>query len=217
MFIGHYGPAFGAKAALRTIPLWVLFIAVQWMDVWWSIFVLTGVEKVRIIPGFTQASPLDLYYMPFTHGLIGSLVLSAIFGGIVALFYRGNRRAVFWIVAAAVFSHWILDLIVHVPDMPLWDNSMKVGFGLWRWKWISIPLELVVLFVGALFYVKYVPAKPGGNKWLWIFVGAMAAAEFYNIYAPPPASDRAMAMTALAAYAALAFLAGLADLTRAKT
>src|SRR5580704_18132825 len=69
MFIGHYGPAFGGKAALRQIPLWVLFIAVQWMDVVWSVFVLTGIEKVRIVPGFTEASPLDLYYMPYTHGL----------------------------------------------------------------------------------------------------------------------------------------------------
>ena len=216
MFIGHYGPAFGAKAALRTIPLWVLFVAVQWMDVWWSIFVLTGVEKVRIVPGFTEASPLDLYYMPYTHGLMGSLVFSAILGAIVALFYRANRRAVFLIVAAAVFSHWILDLVVHMPDMPLWDNSMKVGFGLWRWLWIAVPLELAVMFAGALFYAKYVPAKPGGNKWLWIFVAAMAAVEFYNIYAPPPASDRAMAMTALFAYGVLALLAGLVDRTRAK-
>jgi len=216
MFIGHYGPAFGAKAALRRIPLWVLFIAVQWMDVWWSIFVLTGVEKVRIVPGFTEASPLDLYYMPYTHGLIGSLAFSALLGVIVALFYRTNRRAVFFVVAVAVFSHWILDLVVHVPDMPLWDNSDKVGFGLWRWKWISVPLEILVLVVGAWFYARYVPAKKGGNIWLWLFVIAMAAAEFYNIYAPPPASDRAMAMTALAAYGALALLAGFVDLTRAK-
>jgi hypothetical protein len=60
MFIGHYGPAFGAKAALRRVPLWVYFIAVQWLDVWWSIFVLTGVEKVRIVPGYMPASSLDL-------------------------------------------------------------------------------------------------------------------------------------------------------------
>ena len=216
MFIGHYGPAFGAKAALRTVPLWVFFIAVQWMDVWWSIFVLTGVEKVKIVPGFTEASPLDLYYMPYTHGLIGSLVLSALLGVIVALFYRANRRAVFLIVAAAVFSHWILDLVVHMPDMPLWDNSMKVGFGLWRWKWISVPLEITVLVIGAWFYANYVPAKKGGDIWLWIFVIALAGAEFYNIYAPPPASDKAMAITALAAYCALALLAGFVDLTRRK-
>lgn len=216
MFIGHYGPAFGAKAARARIPLWVLFIAVQWIDVWWSIFVLMGVEKVRIVPGFTEASPLDLYYMPYTHGLIGALGFSVLLGLIVALFMRGQRWLTFLIVAGAVFSHWILDLLVHMPDMPLWDNSMKVGFGLWRWLWVSVPLELLVLFAGAWLYAKYVPAKKGGNVWLWIFVGAMAAVEFYNIYAPPPASDRAMAITALAAYAALALLAGFVDLTRAK-
>ena len=216
MFIGHYGPAFGAKAAMRAIPLWVLFVAVQWMDVWWSIFVLTGVEKVRVVPGFTQGSPLDLYFMPYTHGLIGSLVFAAILGGIVALFMRERRGLVFLIVAAAVFSHWILDLLVHVPDLPLWDNSMKVGFGLWRWLWISLPLELIFLVVGAWFYVRYVPAKKGGNVWLWLFVAALAALEIYVAFGPPPPSDKAMAMNALAAYGALALLAGFVDLTRAK-
>ncbi len=216
MFIGHYGPAFGAKAAMRAIPLWVLFVAVQWLDVWWSIFVLTGVEKVRIVPGFTPASPLDLYYMPYTHGLIGALVLSAILGAIVALFVKRERGLTFLIVAAAVFSHWILDLIVHMPDLPLYDNSMKVGFGLWRYFWLSASLELAFLFVGAWFYARYVPARKGGNAWLWLFVAAMAAVEFVNLYSPPPASDHAMAMKALAVYGVLAILAAIVDRTRVK-
>jgi hypothetical protein len=63
MFIGHYGPALGAKAALRRIPLWVLFVAVQWLDIVWSMLVMSGIEKVKIVPGFTQGSDLDLYYM----------------------------------------------------------------------------------------------------------------------------------------------------------
>jgi len=92
MFIGHYGPAFGAKAALRAIPLWVLFVAVQFMDVVWSIFVLSGIENVRIVPGFTQASSLDLYYMPYTHGLFGALALSVVFGGRGALHARAAPR-----------------------------------------------------------------------------------------------------------------------------
>jgi hypothetical protein len=76
MFIGHYGPAFGAKAGCGPFPLWVLFVAVQFMDVIWSIFVLSGIEKMRIVPGFMPASSLDLYYMPYTHGLFGALALS---------------------------------------------------------------------------------------------------------------------------------------------
>lgn len=215
MFIGHYGPAFGAKAAMRAIPLWVLFIAVQWMDVWWAAFVLTGIEKVRIIPGFTEGSPLDLYFMPFTHGLLGSLVFSAIFGGIVALFFKQNRRAVFWVTAAAVFSHWVADFLVHVPDLPLWDDSMKVGLGLWRNIWISMPLELASITIGAIFYARYVPARGRvGNVVFWIFVAAMAGLQLYAHTLPPPASPADAAQTALIAYGALAILAGLVDLTR---
>ena len=76
MFIGHYGPAFALKPLRKPLPLWVLFLAVQWLDVGWALLVLAGVEKVRIVPGFTEASPLDSYYMPYTHGLLGALLLS---------------------------------------------------------------------------------------------------------------------------------------------
>lgn len=215
MFIGHYGPAFAAKPAEPRLPLWLLFIAVQFMDVCWSLLVLGGIEKLRIIPGFTQGSPLDLYYMPFTHGLIGALALSALFGAIVMAFYRERRARVFWVVAAAVFSHWLLDLVVHVPDLPLWENTMKVGFGLWRWAWISVPLEIATLVAGAILYTRMVPARNGGNGWVWVFVAALSAVELYNQFAPPPTSTRIMAMMALVAYFVLALLAALVDRTRA--
>jgi hypothetical protein len=216
VFIGHYGPAFGAKAAVRRVPLWVYFVAVQWLDIVWSILVLAGVEKVKIVPGYTQGSPLDLYYMPYTHGLIGALVLSVIFGGIVALVIgRPRQMAVFLIVAAAVFSHWLLDLVVHMPDLWIYDG-VKVGFGLWRWLWISLPLELLSLFIGAWFYARFVPARGHGNLWLWIFVVAMAAVELYAAFGPAPASSTAEAHTALFAYGVLAVLAGFVDLSRAK-
>ena len=111
--------------------------------------VLMGIEKLRIVPGFTEANALDLYYMPYTHSLPGSIVLSLIFGGIVALFTTGNRGATILLVAAASFSHWVLDLVVHTPDLPLYDNAAKVGFGLWRHVAFSFPLELLVLGPGA--------------------------------------------------------------------
>ncbi len=215
MFIGHYGPAFGAKAALRRVPLWIYFLAVQWLDVIWSILVLTGVEKVRIVPGLTQGSALDLYYMPYTHGLFGALILSGIFGGVVAFFFRQQRRAVFLAVAAAVFSHWLLDLVVHMPDLWIYDG-VKLGFGLWRWLWISLPLELLSLYAGALLYARYVPARGRGDVWLWVFVTAMTAVELYGVFGPAPASPTAEAQTALLAYGLLAVLAGLVDWTRAK-
>ena len=74
MFVGHYGVAFAAKPIETCVPLWVWFIAVQWLDVVWSILVLVGIEKLHIVPGFTEANALDLYYMPYTHSLPGSIV-----------------------------------------------------------------------------------------------------------------------------------------------
>lgn len=71
MFVGHYSVSFAAKKAEKRIPLWLLFLAVQWVDVMWSIFVLLGIEKVRIVPGITASNALDLYYMPYTHSLLG--------------------------------------------------------------------------------------------------------------------------------------------------
>src|SRR5688500_11612764 len=130
MFVGHYGVSFAAKKADDSIPLWVLFLAVQLLDVVWAPLVLLGVEKVRIVPGFTATNPLDLYYMPYTH----SLVAASLWSVAAALAYRRiARSAGSWAamtVGLAVFSHWPLDLVVHTPDLPLYDNALKVGLGL---------------------------------------------------------------------------------------
>src|SRR5258705_493041 len=104
MLGGPYGVAFAAKPAAKSatkpVPLWVMFNAVQWLDVVWSVLVLLGIEKLRIVPGFTQANALDLYYMPYTHSLAGAAALSLLFGGVVAMAY-GKRAATFGIVSAA--------------------------------------------------------------------------------------------------------------------
>jgi hypothetical protein len=93
MFVGHYGVSFAAKPLATRVPLWVWFTAVQWLDVVWSVLVLLGVEKLHIVPGFTQANSYDLYYMPYTHGLPGSIVLSLTLGAAVAWFTPGKRGA----------------------------------------------------------------------------------------------------------------------------
>lgn len=215
MFIGHYGPALAAKPLEKRLPLWLLFLAVQWLDVGWSVLVMLGVEKLRIVKGFTRGSALDLYYMPFTHGLLGALALSLSLGAIAAMFYRERRTAIVLVVAGAVFSHWLLDLVVHVPDLPLLDNSFKVGFGLWRYLWISFPLEISLLIAGAFVYARAVPSRTRfGDAYLWLFVAAMALIETYGAFGPEPASPTAEAETALMAYLVLAALAGAVDWAR---
>ena len=201
MFVGHYGPSFAAKALKRPIPLWVLFLAVQLLDVCWSIFVLLGVEKVRIVPGFTATNPLDLYYMPYTHSLDGAILwaIAAGFG------YRVLRKADGWsaavIVGAAVLSHWVLDLVVHRPDLPLYDNSLKVGFGLWNHPIAAFALEIAFLFGGMYLYWAATEAiSRVGRYGTAIFGLVMIAIQAFVFFGPPPASDHAAAITALASY-----------------
>lgn len=218
MFIGHYGVALAAKPVQRQIPLWLLFIAVQWLDVVWSVLVMLGIEKLRIVKGFTEANSMDLYYMPYTHGLIGALCLSAILGGLTIVFLRERRAVVFLIVAGAVFSHWLLDLIVHVQDLPLVGNSIKVGFGLWRHVWLSLPLELATLLLGAVVYARAAPSETRSGRWaFWIFAGLMVLAQLYGQFGPDPASPLAEAQTALGAYLALALSAEIVDRLRRRT
>jgi hypothetical protein len=216
MFVGHYGVAFGAKPLTPVVPLWVYFIAVQWLDVVWSILVLLGIEKLHIVPGFTEANALDLYYMPYTHGLPGAIVLSLALGAIVAASVARQRGMAFLVISAAAFSHWILDLIVHIPDLPLYDNTNKVGFGLWRHVAISFPLELIVLAAGAWIYVRAAHPPIRGRNALCIFVVLLAALQAYANFGPPPASETAMAVMALAFYLVLAGAAAVVERMQAR-
>ena len=153
-----------------------------------------------------------LFYMPYTHGLPGSIVLSFVLGALVALFAPGNRATTIVLVTAASFSHWVLDLFVHVPDLPLYDNTAKVGFGLWRHVVFSIPLELIVLGLGAWFYARMtIFASIRGRYAYWGFVLFLAAVQVYANFGPPPSTPQNMAITALAFYAVLAFAAAFVE------
>src|SRR5436190_23154839 len=200
MFVGHYGVSFGAKKAEPAIPLWVLFIAVQLLDVLWAPFVLLGIEKVRIVPGFTASNPLDLSYMPYTHSLLAAIGWSVV----AFLVYRAVRpvppRAAA-IVGVAVFSHWVLDFLVHRPDLPLYDNTAKVGLGLWNLPAVAFGLEAVLLFGGIWLSVRLGTAR---RTAMLVFGVVMLGIQAYVFFGPPPASDKAAAATAMIAYAIFA-------------
>lgn len=165
MFVGHYSVAFAARTERNKIPLWVLFVAVQLLDFLWVPFGFFGLEKVRIALGITAASRLDLYYMPCTHSLIGALVWSALAAFVYKL-VRGAKASssAALIIALAVFSHWILDLIVHRPDLPIYDDTLKVGFGLLNYKGAEFAMEVALLVIGIALYLKRNVIKSAGRK-----------------------------------------------------
>lgn len=208
MFVGHYSASFVGRASEKRIPLWLLFIAVQWIDVLWGIFVLLGIEKVRIVPGITASNALDLYYMPYTHSLLGVLGWSAFAYVACQLFpaLRGKRTGL--ILAGAVFSHWILDLIVHRPDLALYDSVGKMGFGLWNYRGAAFTLEMAILFWGAAILYRTVVYSVR----LMGFVIFLAALQvFGTFFFPPPPSDHAAAFTALTLYFLLTLIAWWVD------
>ena len=210
MFVGHYGVSFAAKRADRSIPLWALFVAVQLLDVFWSVFVLSGFEKVRIAPGITASNPLDLYYMPYTHSLVAALLWSLaayVAYRSIRAFGASHRAAL--LVALAVFSHWVLDLVVHRPDLPLYDNTAKVGLGLWNYPALAFLLEVAVLFGGMLLYLRSTTATtPLGRYGMPVFGVVMLAVQAFVFFGPPPSSDQAAAITAIGSYAVFAVVAG---------
>jgi hypothetical protein len=202
MFVGHYGVSFAAKRVAPTVPLWVLFLAVQLLDVFWAPFVLLGIERVRIVPGITASNPFDLYYMPYTHSLLAAVLWS----GAAFLVYRVSSKQAHagkaaLVVALAILSHWLCDLVVHRPDLPLYDNTAKVGLGLWNAPVLAFALEAILLFGGMWLYIG---AAGVPRRGLILFGLVMLAIQAYVFFGPPPVSDSAAAWTALVSYAVFA-------------
>ena len=217
MFVGHYGVSYWVKSRDKRIPLWVLFLAVQIVDVFWAIFVLAGVEKVRIVPGITATNPLDLYYMPYTHSLLATAVWFGV--GFAAYRWAGaarweNGRAALW-VAVAVASHWVLDLIVHRADLPLYDDAMKVGLGLWNLPAPAFLLEAALALGGIALYMRATSGATALARFgMPVFGVVMLAVQASVFFGPPPPSPEAIAVTALVSYFAFAAIAGWLDRKR---
>ena len=157
MFVGHYSVAFALKTEKNKIPLWILFIAVQFLDYIWATLVLLGIEKLRVIKGFTAGSMLDSYFHPYSHSLITAILWSCV----AAIGYKPicswlgfvYTKSTSLIIGIAVFSHWILDLIAHPRDLAIYDNTLKVGFGLWRYRDPEFALEIALLAAGIVLYL----------------------------------------------------------------
>ena len=152
MIAGHFGLAAAVKARARSTPLWALMLACQWLDVVFVVLFLAGIESIEPIAGAAQgAYGAVIIHADYTHSLIGAALLSALFGGLAGLRY-GRRSGL--ILAAVVMSHWVLDLIVHRHDMPLYPgvSSPRFGFGLWQSPGLAVAAELILMLGGAALY-----------------------------------------------------------------
>ncbi len=219
MFSGHYGVGFALKRSERALSLGVLFLAVQFTDILWSLLVLSGVERVAVVPGVSAANPLDFLYYPFSHSLLASLVWAGIVFALFAFLphrFRGNKMVGGVVLGVAVLSHFFLDLLVHIPDLPLGlGDSTKIGLGLWNNVWLSLVAEWLILLAGFWIYLRSTKAKSFVGKYgPWLLAVLLFFAPLLNMTGTPPNNPRIIAISALAMYVTLAFLALWVDRKR---
>jgi hypothetical protein len=206
VFIGHYALAFASKSLAPAVSLGALFLACQWADLLWPMLVMAGVEHFTIRPGSTAVTPLDFQYYPYSHSLLALVVWGAAF----ALIYRSLRGSSLRgaiVLSALVVSHWVLDVIVHRPDLPLAPaTGLRLGLGLWN----SIPATLAVEFglyaVGVWLYWRTTEARDRvGSIGLWALVAFLAVVEIANVLGPPPPSVGAVTVSAQAMWLLVAW------------
>jgi hypothetical protein len=139
--------------------------------------------------------------MPYTHSLVATSLWAIISVIVYRVVTRFNGWSAAGIVGAAVFSHWILDLLVHRPDLPIYDDTFKVGLGLWNYPMVSFALEIALLFGGMYLYFRATEPKGRGGRYGMVIFGLiMVADQSLVFFGPPPRSDKAAAITALVSY-----------------
>jgi membrane-bound metal-dependent hydrolase YbcI (DUF457 family) len=193
MFLGHFGAGFAGKAAAPRVSLGTLFLAAQLLDLLWPTLLLVGLERVEIAPGATRVTPLDFVSYPISHSLLVVVLWGLAVGGVFWLARRSLRGAA--VVGALVVSHWLLDLVVHRPDLPLAPGGgARLGLGLWHSLPATLIVELTVLGVGLALYLRRTRARDhAGSLGLWGLVAFLLAIYAANLLGPPPPSVAAIA------------------------
>ncbi len=186
--------------AERGVNVGVFIAAAFLLDIVLWIFVLLGLESVTIPANFARTHQAQFVF-PYSHGLLASVAWSALAGVVGLVVYsrlQTSRRAAV-LIAAAVLSHWILDALVHRPELPLaGSTSRSVGLGLWNTMPLALTLEAVILAGGLCLFIS--GAKPIRGKSIALAVLCLVVMTFTALgmtMAPAPPSAKAMAASSL--------------------
>lgn len=193
MFIGHYALGFAAKKTAPTVSLGMLFLAVQWLDLLWPTLLLIGLEEVLIIPGYTAFTPLHFTHYPISHSLLTTIGWSLLLALLYFAFTRNKKGS--GIIALAVLSHWLLDWLVHAPDLPLTpaENTLA-GLGLWNYPSVTLLVEGALYLIGLGIYWRTTLATDRiGRLGLWIMAALLVIFYLGNAFGPPPPTVTAIA------------------------
>lgn len=193
MFLGHFAVAFGARAVVPRTSLGSLFLASQFVDLLWPTLLLLDLEEAEISPGITAVTPLDFVDYPISHSLLMAGVWGVLLGAIAWVVGKDLRAAT--VLGCCVVSHWLLDFIVHRPDLPVaFSGTTFAGLGLWN----SVPGTLIVegglLAAGVAIYASATRARNRiGAIGLWVLTGFLVIVYLLNVFGPPPPNMTAVA------------------------
>ena len=193
MFIGHFGAGFGAKAIAPKVSLGSLFLAAQFVDLLWPTLLLLGLERVQIVPGATRVTPLVFEHYPISHSLLAVVAWAAVVGGGYQLLRRDRKGAL--VMAALVVSHWLLDLLVHQPDLPLVPGgSLVLGLNAWSSLPLTLALVLPLFAAGVWLYLRSTRPTDAVGRWgCWGLVAFLLVVHAGNLLGSPPPSPQAIA------------------------
>ena len=196
MFIGHYAVGLASKKLAPRASLAALIAAPILLDLLWPIFLLLGWEHVSVVQNNNPFLRLQFDSYPLSHGLVAVVGWASLFASIYFGFTRYVSGAiVIWI---GVVSHWIMDYVVHRPDLPLYSGSRLFGLGLWNHVWAAISIEVSLFVIGVWIYLRETKAKDRiGDYALWAFILFLLLAYAGATFGPSPRSVKALAIGTL--------------------
>ena len=201
MFAGHIGAALAIGRAERRVNLGVLVVAALLLDLILWTLILLGLESATIPADFARTHQ-PAFVFPFSHGLMAAVAWALLAGAAAFLWYPKNESAKFTIAAVmafAVFSHWLLDALVHAPELPLaGENSRKVGLWLWHSMPVALGAEALLVLLGLWLFLTGAPLSRNRKIGLALFALLILAFTVFGMtLAPPPPSVTAMAASSL--------------------
>jgi hypothetical protein len=200
MFVGHVALALAGKTRAPSLSLGWLFAATFGLDLLWPVFLLLGIERVSIPSSPLGFSNLTFDSYPWSHSLLMALVWSVVGFGLAR--WRRCPARIALLLATLVFSHWVLDYVSHLPDLPLWPGPTPlVGLGLWRSVAATLLVEGALYGVGiALYFQATRPRDTIGRYALPALLVLFALMWASTPFAPPPPSPRVLAWSTLTLY-----------------
>jgi membrane-bound metal-dependent hydrolase YbcI (DUF457 family) len=194
VFLGHFAIAYGAKRLAPQTSLGTLFAAADLPDLVWPWLLLAGVERASIVPGDTAMTPLRFDSYPISHSLATLVGWGLAFAAVH--FWRRRRPSDAVVLFALVISHWLLDVVSHRPDVPLWPGGPRLGLGLWNSMPATIALELVLFGTGLGLALSATRARDRIGRWGFAGLAVLLLLIYgANALGPPPPSIQAVAWT----------------------